>query len=93
VTNSLGTWSIAELFVGTATASVPTRAGGTLLVGDLLAVVPFVLLPATPTSFPFAVPFDPALCGFHLYLQALELDAGAAHGLSFTPGLELDFGG
>jgi Tol biopolymer transport system component len=93
VTNSLGAWSVGQFFVGTATASIPTRAGGTLLVGNLLAFVPFVLLPATPTSFPIALPFDPALCGFHLYVQALELDAGAAHGLSFTPGLELDFGG
>jgi hypothetical protein len=32
------------------------------------------------------------LCGLSIYLQALEIDAGASRGVSFTPGLQLVLG-
>jgi hypothetical protein len=38
------------------------------------------------------IPVDGQLCGVSIYLQALELDPGAAKNLSFTPGLELAIG-
>ena len=49
-------------------------------------------LPAGGLTLSGTVPNDPALYGFHLYLQALELDAGASKGFSFTPGLDLLLG-
>ena len=59
--------------------------------GDLL-VVPAIVLAAGGLSIPGALPLDPAWCGVHLELQAIESDPGAAKGASFTPGLELVFG-
>ena len=38
------------------------------------------------------LPDDPLLSGFVVYLQAIELDAGASDGLSFTPGLAAQLG-
>jgi hypothetical protein len=38
------------------------------------------------------VPDVPSLYGIDLYLQALELDAGATKGISFTRGLDLFLG-
>jgi hypothetical protein len=62
---------------------------------DLL-VTPFlfvpVSLPVGGITLSGQVPDDPALYGFDLYLQAIELDAGASKGLSFTRGLDLFFG-
>ncbi len=33
-----------------------------------------------------------ALCGLRIYVQALQVDPGAAKGVSFTPGLDLLLG-
>ena len=90
VGNSLGAATAALLLPGFSRASIPTSAGGTLLVSPLLFVP--VSLPAAGLDVDYTVPHDPAFCGVVVDLQALELDAGAAHGLSFTPGLELVFG-
>jgi Tol biopolymer transport system component len=90
VGNSSGTWSVALVIVGAQSASIPTRAGGTLLVAPLWSV----LIALTPSggSLPGVIPVDPTLLGVSLFTQALELDSGAAYGLSFTPGLQLIFG-
>ncbi|HET6163443.1 MAG TPA: calcium-binding protein [Planctomycetota bacterium] len=89
VDNSAGQWTVAFLAVGTTQASLPL-AGGMLLVLPL-QVLPFGL---PPSGFPISctVPYDNALFGFVLDVQAIEMDPGASQGLSFTPGLELVFG-
>jgi Tol biopolymer transport system component len=89
VGNSAGKWSVAFLVVGTARASLPV-AGGTLLV--LPGTITAEGLPLAGLSLGFTVPYDRTLFGVVLDVQALEIDPGAAKGLSFTPGLELVFG-
>ncbi|HET6165176.1 MAG TPA: FG-GAP-like repeat-containing protein [Planctomycetota bacterium] len=88
--NSAGVATPAVLFLGFGKQSLLTGKGGTLL------VVPFLTLPLSVPSgglvLSGAIPDDPALYGFHLYLQALEADAGASKGISFTRGLDLCFG-
>jgi Tol biopolymer transport system component len=88
--NSSGSWSDGLLLIGLKSASIPTSAGGTLLVDPELQLL-FVLLPAG-RSLVVGVPYDPQLCGMSFFLQALELDPGAAAGISFTPGLKLTIG-
>jgi hypothetical protein len=78
------------LLLGLAPASLPTGKGGTLLVAPLQFVP--VTVPLNGLRLTGTVPSAPALLGFHLYLQALELDAGASKGWSFTRGLDLEFG-
>ena len=90
IANSIGSWTPAVLAVGPTRASIPTRAGGTLLVD---APTWFVeAIPPLGLTLPFTTPFDIALCGVSVDLQCLELDAGATDGISFTPGLEWTFG-
>jgi hypothetical protein len=90
VGGSSGTWSVGQMLVGLNPASIPTSAGGTLLVDPMLQLL-FVLLPSGQ-ALPGYVPRDTGLCGLSLYLQVLELDAGAAKGISFTPGMQLVVG-
>jgi hypothetical protein len=90
VDNSVGSWTSALLVVGPARASIPTRAGGTLLVDAPTFFVEAI--PPLGLTMPFTTPFDIALCGLSIDLQFLELDAGATYGISFTPGLEWTFG-
>jgi Tol biopolymer transport system component len=90
IDNSSGAWTPALLAFGFGRASIPTRAGGTLLVDAPLFVVEAI--PPPGLSLPFTVPLDPALCGLTIDLQVLELDPGAGFGISFTPGLEWTFG-
>jgi len=86
VDSSSGIWAPALLALGFERASIPTRAGGTLLVDAphyyIEAIAPSGL------TMPWTVPLDPAFCGLQLDLQVLELDAGAQFGIAFTPGLE-----
>jgi hypothetical protein len=71
-------------------ASIPTGKGGTLLVAPFLTVP--LALPVGGLTLSGAIPDDASLYGFDLYLQALEADAGASKGISFTRGLDLYFG-
>jgi hypothetical protein len=89
--NSLGNWTIGFLLAGLSEVSVPTSLGGTLLVGELFLLLPLPIAPGG-SSLSADLPIDPALCGLAVYTQMLELDADAAKGVSFTPGLELVFG-
>jgi len=75
------------VITGVQQALIPTAKGGDLLLVPLLFVP--LSLPATKTNLNNNLPNDPNLCGVQLFAQALELDAGAAHGLSFTAGLQL----
>jgi Tol biopolymer transport system component len=90
VGNSLGATTPGLLLIGDTQASIPTRAGGTLLV--VPRVVLPVVVPAAGLSMPVTIPRLPELCGVSAFLQAIELDPGALRLLSFTPGLALAFG-
>jgi hypothetical protein len=90
LSNSLGAATSALLFVGVQPANVPIHNSGTLLVAPLLSV--FVPVAAGGATLSGALPNDPALDFFDLYLQALEVDSFASKGLSFTPGLQLHCG-
>ncbi len=90
ISNSLQFWTVGFVLVGASQASIPTRAGGTILVDFVLITT--VPLASNGYSILGTVPFDPTLCGATADLQVIELDAGASAGLSFTPGLELFFG-
>jgi Tol biopolymer transport system component len=86
IDSSSGIWAPALLVFGIERASIPTRAGGTLLVDAPLFQIEAI--PPSGLTMPWTVPLDPAFCGLQLDLQVLELDAGAQFGISFTPGLE-----
>ncbi|MFO0981445.1 MAG: hypothetical protein U1E76_06760 [Planctomycetota bacterium] len=88
--NSLGAATQCALFIGLAPADLPTVYGGHLLLLPMTSVM--LGLPAGGLALPGALPCDSALLGVSLYLQALEVDAGASRGVSFTPGLQLILG-
>lgn len=91
VDHSAGTpYGIGFLLLGFAPAQLPTRHGGEILV-DAFSVLPFPLY-ANGTTFDECVDYDASLAGLALFAQVLEFDAGASHGVSFTPGLELHLG-
>ncbi len=90
LSNSAGVATVGVLLLGVTQVSVPTNKGGTLLVDPLLLVP--LSIPAAGITLSGSVPNDPALYGFHAYLQGLELDVGATKGMSFTRGLDLEFG-
>jgi hypothetical protein len=88
--NSYVNSTVGVVLVGYQETLVPTNMGG-----DLLVVIAHLI----PVSFGSGgvsivgdLPADDALCGFEFFAQALELDPGAAKGLSFTAGLKLVLG-
>lgn len=85
--NSLGAPTTGLLFVGLSATSQPTAWGGTLLVVPALSKV--LPVAAGGLSLSGTLPDDPLLCGTSIFLQAVEIDAGASRGFSFTPGLEM----
>lgn len=76
--------------LSTEPAVVRTPFGGRLLAQP--TVVVGGPLPANGAIIDLAIPNDPGLIGLHVHTQAIELDAGARYGLSFTPGLKLVIG-
>jgi Tol biopolymer transport system component len=88
--SSSSKWILGFLVVGV----TPIQARGSWG-GDLL-VAPLQLIPVPVTPFGYTLhaqlPYDATLWNFSLELQCLELDPGAAKGVSSTDGLELDFG-
>lgn len=78
------------VYFGFDRANVATPFGGTALLQPLGNVLLF-LAPGTTTQ-PFSIPNDPRFCGAVVVCQAVLLDAGAAQGVAFTPGLELAIG-
>jgi Kelch motif protein len=90
VGNSPGVATAALLLIGAQPATIPTSKGGELLVTPQLNV-PMVVA-ATGSKLTGGIPNDPSLAGATLYAQALEVDAGAASGLSFSRGLALQIG-
>jgi Tol biopolymer transport system component len=88
--NSLGKWTLALFLIGTQSQDVPSGLGG-----DLLVVPQWTqLFVVGPAGFDLVgtVPPEERLTTLSCFLQALELDAGAPKGVSFTAGLELDVG-
>ena len=90
IDNSSTWWTLGFMFVGAVPASIPTPLGGDLLV-DYVAMVSVAVGPAG-AELTFGIVDDATLYGLSGYAQALELDAGASRGVSFTPGLELILG-
>jgi WD40 repeat protein len=88
--NSSNQLTVALLMIGFQKALVPTGKGGDLLVvPSLNYLVPLTL---NGSSFSGYLPPDEAICGVELFAQAIEIDPGAAKGLSFTAGLDLLLG-
>jgi hypothetical protein len=84
--------ALAVLAVGAAEAADATKFGG-LLVVDTLTFVQLPPLPTSGLSVPLWVPNVPDLyCDFCLYLQTVQVDSGATHGLAFSKGLNLVYG-
>jgi Tol biopolymer transport system component len=88
--NSSGVVTAGLEFIGTQRASIHSTLGGDLLVVPMVTLA--IVIPAAGWQMNNTIPNDPALAGFTLDLQAIELDAGAVKGVSFTAGLELVLG-
>jgi Tol biopolymer transport system component len=88
--SSSNLYTAAVLFVGFQQAQIHSAWGGDLLL--LPAIASLIALPPMGTSLTGDLPDDEAFCGFEVDLQAIEADAGAAKGVSFTPGLQLILG-
>ena len=75
------------LLIGFQPSSVPLF-GGTLLVVPTAVKSALIGWPTTTIS----IPNWPSLVGSSIYLQAVELDAGASNGFAFSRGLEMRVG-
>jgi Tol biopolymer transport system component len=90
VSNSLGAPTTGIMLFGFAAVDFPTRAGGHIL-ADPLLILPGPL-DAAGASYHDEIPRDDRACGLSIFVQVLEIDPGAAHNISFTPGIEIHFG-
>ena len=88
--NSCGQWTYALLFEGFERASIHSSLGGDLLLIPSFTTV--VGLPPWGASYSADLPTNGVFCGVTIDVQAIESDPGAAHGASFTQGLELLLG-
>jgi Tol biopolymer transport system component len=88
--NSSGLYTVAFVFLGLERADLPSAWGGDLLVAPFATKL--IGLPPSGNIVGGDLPGYASLCGLVVDLQALELDPGAARGVSFTPGLELTLG-
>jgi hypothetical protein len=90
VGNSTSAATFGVVLLGFSDASISRPRGGTLLV-DARWWIPIAISGAT-CDLLVNVPDDASLCFLELFVQALEADAGAVGGISFTDGLELTIG-
>jgi Tol biopolymer transport system component len=88
--NSYGLPTVGVEFVGFQRTAIHSGWGGDLLV--VPSFVAAIVLASGGATFSGALPEDATLCGVAVDLQAIEADPGAAHGVSFTAGLELNLG-
>jgi hypothetical protein len=88
--NSSAAPTLGLLFAGVQRATLHTNRGGDLLLLPLLALP--ITFSYSGDQFPWSIPVDGSLAGLTIDLQAVETDAGAAKGISFTAGLELAVG-
>ena len=90
LTNSYAQPTAGVIFVGFQRTSLHSNWGGELLVVPALTL--FTTFSYGGNSYTGDIPDDDSLCGTTVDLQAIELDPGAAKGVSFTAGLELLLG-
>jgi hypothetical protein len=88
--NSRGVDTPALFFLGFDPACIQSSWGGELHLVPAFTL--FFVLPAGGITLSDVVQDDPALWGLIVYMQAIMADPGAAKGVSFTPGLRLQFG-
>lgn len=88
--NSYGNDTPGILLAGYTDAQLPTSWGGELLV--IPAVVHPIFVRWSGSTLIAELPDEPHLCGVELFTQVLEVDPGAAKGVSFTEGLKLVLG-
>ena len=88
--DSTGQGTLSVVLVGLDAAQIPTGFGGTLLVSPIGSIM--LAVPAGGATIDADIPDDEALCGVSWFAQALELDAAAAKGISFSAGLEIALG-
>ncbi len=64
-----------------------------LVPGDtILALTTLLLVRWSGSTLIAELPDEPRLCGIDLFTQVLEVDPGAAKGVSFTAGINLSLG-
>jgi hypothetical protein len=90
LSNSSGLSASGLLFIGFVQTSIHSGWGGDLLVSPFFTLP--IPVPPTGLTLNGTIPDDETLCGFTLYLQAIESDPGAFKGVSFTQGMTLQFG-
>jgi hypothetical protein len=90
LSNSAGVPTVGLLFIGLQRCDLPTGFGGNLVVLPLITIP--ITVPAAGMSISGNLPDDPRLAGTTIDLQAVEADAGAIKGVSFSQGLELSLG-
>jgi hypothetical protein len=88
--NSWGGYTVGALIVGFERTTLPSSWGGDLLV--VPAITQLVGLSPWGATLFGDLPDDDTLIGVVIDLQTFESDAGAAKGISSTPGLELALG-
>ena len=84
---AVGDWAI--IGVGYQQASVPLF-GGTLWIAPVATEA--ALTTASGISVLLPIPNTQALCGYELFAQGLQFDAGAVQGFALSPGLRLQVG-
>ncbi|MEW6746892.1 MAG: hypothetical protein AB1486_29495 [Planctomycetota bacterium] len=87
IENSSGMDTFAVLFLGFWPMSIESPWGGTLNVEPMI-IIGFDL-PAGGLTLPLNLPCHFDVCGGQVYLQVLQLDPDASHGVAFSPGLEM----
>jgi hypothetical protein len=78
------------LFIGLKPAYIPTNVDGVLLVSPFQTMS--ISIPFAGLTMTGSIPNDPKLLCTDVYLQAIEADAMATKGFSFTPGTKLHIG-
>jgi len=88
--NSSGMYTVGLVLVGAQEVLIPTNKGGDLLVVPVFTTA--IVLAPNGTSIDGDISADPAFSGLEVFMQAIEVDSGAAKGVSFTAGLKLVLG-
>ncbi|MCA8973068.1 MAG: hypothetical protein KDC98_00020 [Planctomycetes bacterium] len=84
--SSANSSTLGGLVIGFSRANTPTAFGGNALVTVATSVI--LSVPPGGTTYPISIPNHPTFCGLRIDLQSALFDAGASHGIAFSPGLE-----
>jgi hypothetical protein len=90
LSNSGATDTFGFLFLGLQPANIQTNVDGILLVNPFQTIQ--ISVPVAGLTMAGSIPNDPKLLCHDFYLQAIEADALATKGFSFTPGTRLHIG-